>query len=612
MSVVFGTSREQITIAKLQYDCFNIEMLSNFILNKKRVKNIIVNNTNDIHMAAPDAVIVISKDRKIIAFNDAAERITGYKFRDIINTDFQILFRNSEKDSKYILSAINDNDSHINIPLNITTAEYAIVNVLATLTPVYQPKAGHLGVIIVLRDLQEMISLQDSLQKVNQKLLIERNLLDSVFNNINEGIFTVDLDKVITSFNSAAEKITGYSSKEAIDQKYWKTLKYYKTEFIDFCEAKMDKDNTIKNMELIVIKKTGAMIPIRLSVAHLYDNDNNITGCVFSFQDISELMNLTNQLEKQYHYDNIIGRSKRMQEIYQLMNSVVDSNSTVLITGESGTGKELVARALHFNSENKAKPFIAVNCSAFVETLLESELFGHEKGAFTGAINSKPGRFELAMDGTIFLDEIGDMPREIQVKLLRALDNREFERVGGTKTIKMEARIITATNRNLEKEVNESRFREDLFYRINVININLPPLRERQDDLSLLIEYFLEEFRIKFKKNIQFLSPNAMLVLQNYTWPGNIRELENVLERAFVVCNTDTIRVDSLPERLWIDNKYTESRTHFKNNLSLDAAEKSVIENILKKHNGHRGNAAKEMNMDRSTLWRKLKKYNLI
>ena len=567
---------------------------------------------NQINMAAPDGIIVISKDRKIIVFNEAAERITGYKFKDIISTDFQILFRNSEKDAKYILSSIKENDSHVNVTLNITTANSSTVDVIATLTPVFQPKTGHLGVIIVLRDMQEMISLQDSLQKINSELLIKSNLLDSVFNNINEGIFTINLEKRITSFNKAAELITGYTSKEAIDRDYWTILKYQKMEFREFYIAQLSENKPIKNFELIILQKSGARLPIRLSIAHLFNDINEITGYVLSFQDISELINLTDQLKKNYHYDNMIGRSKRMQEIFSLMHSVVDSHSTVLITGESGTGKELVARALHFNSEVKTKPFVTVNCSAFVETLLESELFGHEKGAFTGAISSKPGRFEIVKDGTLFLDEIGDMSRETQVKLLRVLDNREFERVGGTTTIKMNARIVTATNRNLEKEITKNRFREDLFYRINVININLPPLRERKDDLSLLIEYFLEKFRNQFKKNIQFLSPNALIVLQNYDWPGNIRELENVLERAFVVGSSDVIRVDCLPEKLWLNKKLIKPEENHNINQTLKETEKTIIENVLKKHNGHRGETAKELNMDRTTLWRKLKKYTLI
>jgi PAS domain S-box-containing protein len=571
------------------------------------MKNI---SNNQVHLAVPDAIIVISKDRNIIAFNNAAERLTGYKFKEIINTDFQILFHNSVKDFDFILSSIKGNNQHINITLNLTTANSTILEVLATITPIYQPKVGQLGIILVFRDMQEMISLQNSLQQVNQKLLSERNLLDSVFNNINEGIFTVNLKKEITSFNNAAENITGYTSKEAINNIYWSIFRYHKEEFIDFCESKMAKEKAIKNIELVIVQKKGLMIPIRLSVAHLYSN-NEITGCVFSFQDISELMNLARQLEKNYHYDNIIGRSKRMQEIYHLINSVADSNSTVLITGESGTGKELVARAIHFNSKSRTKPFIVVNCSAFVDTLLESELFGHEKGAFTGAIKTKLGRFELAQDGTIFLDEIGDIPRELQVKLLRALDNREFERVGGTTTININARIITATNKNLEQEVKEGRFRDDLFYRINVVNINLPPLHERIEDLSLLIEHFLEKFRNQFKKNIQFLSPNALLVLQKYEWPGNIRELENVLERAFVVCNTNTIRVDSLPERLWLDINRLQSNTVFDTSLSINEAEKFVISKALLKHKGHRGATAKELNIDRSTLWRKMKKFKL-
>lgn len=568
-------------------------------------------SNNDIPLAAPDAIIVISQNRKIITFNEAAERITGYKIKDVINTDFQMLFRNSDQDIKYILSSLEKNKSHVNITLNLTTSHYTVINVLASITPINQPNANLLGIILILRDMQEMVSLQDSLQQVNKKLLIERNLLDSVFNNINEGIFTIDLEKKITSFNDAAEIITGYKRDEAIGCEYWSILEYLKNEFRDFCESQFDKQKPIKNMELIIIQKYGLRVPIRLSVARLINNNGDISGCVFSFQDITELMNLTSHLDKEFHFDNIIGHSKQMQEIYLLMDSVMNSNTTILITGESGTGKELVARALHLYSDNKGKPFIAVNCSAFVETLLESELFGHEKGSFTGAIRSKPGRFEMANGGTIFLDEIGEMSRELQVKLLRVLDNREFERVGGIKTIKLNARIVTATNKNLENEIKENRFREDLYYRINVMNIHLPPLRERIDDISLLVEYFLKKFRRQFKKNIRFLSSNVLRIFEKYEWPGNIRELENVIEHAFVVCNTDTIRMDSLPEKIWLDKSFKPKNSILNTNLSIQDAERSVIENTLIKYQGHRGKAAEELNMDRSTLWRKMKKYNL-
>ena len=562
-------------------------------------------------LAAPDAIIVISHNRKIITFNEAAERITGYKTNDIIDTDFQILFRNSDQDIKYILSSLDENKSHVNITLNLTTSKYTVISVMAIITPIIQPNANLLGIILVLRDMQEMVSLQDSLQQVNRKLLIERNRLDSVFNNINEGIFTIDLDKKITSFNDAAETITGYKRDEAIGREYWLTMQYLKKEFQEFCQSELDKQKPIKNIELVIIRKDELRIHIRLSIARLLTNNGEVSGCVFSFQDISELMNLTSHLDIKYHFDNIIGHSKQMQKVYNLMDSVANSKTTVLVTGESGTGKELVARALHLHSDNKGKPFIAVNCGAFVETLLESELFGHEKGAFTGAIRSKPGRFEMANGGTIFLDEIGELSRELQVKLLRVLDNREFERVGGTETIKFDARIITATNKNLENEILKDRFREDLFYRINVLNIHLPPLKDRIDDISLLVEYFLKKFRRQFNKDIRFLSSNVLRIFKIYEWPGNIRELENVIEHTFVVCNTDTIRMDSLPEKLWLDKSYQSKSSSSNTNSSLLDAEKSVIENTLNKHKGHRGKTAEELNMDRSTLWRKIKKYNL-
>jgi len=302
-----------------------------------------------------------------------------------------------------------------------------------------------------------------------------------------------------------------------------------------------------------------------------------------------------------------------MQNIYTLLEHVSQTDSTVLITGESGTGKELIARAIHVNSERNNQPFMAVNCSAFVETLLESELFGHERGAFTGAIKTKPGRFELAQNGTLFLDEIGDLSHQVQVKLLRVLETRQFERVGGTKPILMKARIIVATNKNLKKEIEENRFREDLFYRINVVNIHLPPLRERIEDLPILIEHFLQKFRKKFKKNIKYISPDAFQLLKKYNWPGNIRELENVLEHVFVLCSQDTINTTSLPEwliQIVLSKKPGISDTIIKE--TIKEAEKLHIISILNKYKGDRNKVAEALGIDKSTLWRKMKKFNLL
>ncbi|MDO8585471.1 MAG: sigma-54 dependent transcriptional regulator [Armatimonadota bacterium] len=264
---------------------------------------------------------------------------------------------------------------------------------------------------------------------------------------------------------------------------------------------------------------------------------------------INENQDLRQQLKSRYKFDNIVGSSGRMQEVYKIVERVASSRASVLIRGESGTGKELIARALHYNSNRAAMPFVPVVCVALSEQLLESELFGHEKGSFTGAIGQKPGRFEMAHKGTLFLDEIGDIPGNVQMKLLRVLQEREFERVGGLKTIKVDVRVVTATNQNLETAVKEGKFREDLFYRLQVVQINLPPLRERKEDIPALVEHFIGKYARDNGSDIKFASPEALETMLQYNWPGNVRQLENTVERAIVLADPDAqlITPDLLP-----------------------------------------------------------------
>ncbi len=260
---------------------------------------------------------------------------------------------------------------------------------------------------------------------------------------------------------------------------------------------------------------------------------------------------LSEQLQDRYQFDNIIGKSAVMRQIYQLIEKVAPSKATVLITGESGTGKELIARSIHFNSPRRMQPFISVNCGALPETLLESELFGHEKGAFSGAVSQRKGRFELAHEGTLFLDEVSEMSPHLQVKLLRILQEMEFERVGGTSTLKVDVRVVAASNRDLKEEVAANRFRNDLFYRLNVVHIHLPPLRERTDDIPLLVNHFLGKHRGGDSQQLLGIAPEAMRVLLDYSWPGNVRELENVIERTVILSSDDLIRASDLPVEIW-------------------------------------------------------------
>jgi Nif-specific regulatory protein len=319
---------------------------------------------------------------------------------------------------------------------------------------------------------------------------------------------------------------------------------------------------------------------------------------------------LKRELQQKYDFRNIVGTSKEMRDVYEQIAQVAPSGATVLIRGESGTGKELVAHAIHYNSPRSSKPFVKVNCAALPESLIESELFGHEKGAFTGAIATRKGRFELADTGTIFLDEIGDLSPAMQVKLLRALQEREFERVGGTETIKVNVRLITATNVDLEQAVSDGRFRSDLYYRLNVFSIYLPPLRERKTDILLLADHFLEKYGRQNGKRIKRISTPAIDMLMTYHWPGNVRELENVVERATLVCEGNVIHGYHLPPTL-----QTAEGSGTVTKMSLDQAisafEKDLIQDALKTTRGNRARAARLLDTTERILGYKVKKYEI-
>lgn len=314
---------------------------------------------------------------------------------------------------------------------------------------------------------------------------------------------------------------------------------------------------------------------------------------------------LTQALEKRYSFGNMIGKNARMQEIYELISDISNTDSTVLILGESGTGKELIARAIHFNSSRKNKPFVVANCSAYSQNLLESELFGHEKGAFTGAIRRKIGRFELAHGGTIFLDEIGEVSPPTQILLLRVLQDHRFERVGGEETLEVDVRVIAATNKNLMEEMKKGTFREDLFYRLNVIPISLPPLRERKDDISFLASHFLEKLSQEKGKEIANFSPEVMDIFLAHPWPGNVRELENVIEHAVIIAKKDEIYTKDLPRYLFQRLLQTEEP------VSLQDVEKNFILKTLKELNWNKHQAAKKLKINRSTLYGKMRRYGL-
>jgi len=320
---------------------------------------------------------------------------------------------------------------------------------------------------------------------------------------------------------------------------------------------------------------------------------------------IEENISLHRRLEERYRFENIIARSPRMQQVVEVIKIVAKSNASVLITGETGTGKELVAQAIHSQSHRHGKPFVAVSCAALPETLLESELFGHEKGAFTGAYAQKKGKFEIANRGTLFLDEIGEMSANIQVHLLRVLEGREFTRVGGNEPIKVDVRIISATNRNIKEAVAEGQFREDLYYRLNVVNIELPSLRERKEDIPLLVQHFLKKFAQENNKEITGFSPGATDFLLRYDWPGNVRELENAIERAVILAKSRLIKINDLPQHRLV------AACAISREKDLKEVEKNHIVNVLAETGGNYAEAARVLGISRMTLYNKAKAYGL-
>ena len=429
--------------------------------------------------------------------------------------------------------------------------------------------------------------------------------LGRILDSVSDGIITIDPEMRIISFNRAASAITGFARDEAVGKRFSDVFSDELTEGSTLVRNALHKAEYVSDIERQIVGKAGQRRLVRITINALCKAGGVPAGVVIALRDIQQIHELREQLKGQSAFNAIVGKNHKMREIYRLIEQVADSHASVLVQGESGTGKELVARAIHRQSPRRDQPFVTVNCAALVETLLESELFGHVKGAFTGASNAKLGRFELADGGTIFLDEIGDVSPPVQVKLLRVLQEKEFEHVGDSKTNKVDVRVIAASNKNLWELVHEGRFRDDLYYRLKVVTINLPSLRERRDDIPLLVQHFVEKFNRQTGKALLGATREAMAALMSYLWPGNIRELENAIEHAFVLCRAQYFGLDDLPEEI------AKARL-CEDFADLDAPaegslERQKILNTLKSAGGL-NEAARRLGISRTTLWRKLKR----
>lgn len=437
---------------------------------------------------------------------------------------------------------------------------------------------------------------------------INSDVTSIILESISDGVFTVDPDWKITSFNKAAESITGVPREEAIGRHCWEVFRSNMCEKGCALRRTMSNGKSASSSSTFIINSEKQRIPISVSTSLLKDKDGTVLGGVETFRDLSLVEELRKELDNRYQIGDMVSRSPIMQKMFQILPQVAESDSTVLIAGETGTGKELLARAVHDLSIRKDKPFVAINCGALPDNLLESELFGYKAGAFTNANKDKPGHFAAAQGGTIFLDEIGDTSSAFQVKLLRVLEERKYIPLGSIQPIDADIRIIAASNKNLDEEVREGSFRQDLYYRINVVQLVLPPLRDRREDIPLLVERFINRMNRLRGKSLTGIEEETLHFLMSHDYPGNVRELENIIERAFVLCPDSRIQARHLPPEI-VPQPALQSSGTLEN--ARESSETQSILDALKRNRYNRLATAKELGVHKSTLFRKIKRLGI-
>jgi len=549
-----------------------------------------------------DAAFTVDRDFRITSFNRAAEDITGvHRCGAIGKKCHEILRANICKATCALKQSIDTGRDVVSQKVYIQDVEGDLVPVSVSTSALRNEAGEIIGGVETFRD----ISALEALRK-------EVSLGDFVLDSIADGAFTVDKELQISSFNRAAEDITGVHRSEAIGKKCYEVFR------ADICKStcalkkSIATGRDVANHKAYILDVENDLVPISVSTSALRNEAGEIVGGVETFRDISALEALRKEISEKYSFQDIISKNHKIRNIFATLPDIAGSDSTVLIEGPSGSGKELFAKAIHSLSKRKGR-YVTLNCGALPDTLLESELFGYQKGAFTDAKKDKPGRFALAENGTIFLDEIGDISPALQLKLLRVLQEKEYEPLGGTSSRKADVRVIAATNKSLKGQVDEGSFRADLFYRLNVIKITLPPLAERSEDIPLLVDHFVKKFNRLKSKAIKDVSPDVLDVLMRHEYPGNVRELENIVEYCFVLCHGDTIEKNHLPEGVIPATSTEEApseKMRFEVNPLLDA-ESSTVFAALQKFNGHRAKAAAYLGIEKTTLWRKMKKYGI-
>ncbi|MDM8540280.1 sigma 54-interacting transcriptional regulator [Desulfococcaceae bacterium HSG9] len=536
--------------------------------------------------------------RNITAINHCAQGLMNLREAEVLGQDCREIFTGVPcMVSCLFQKNRHDNAHEPDILLRDEDEAEHLITRLAT--PIYDNTRKVIGCLTILQDHSPII---DLINRIHYEERSSKMILD----NLDVGVFTVNRSGLITFFNTAAEKISGYNRSQVLGKPCALLFSGKTPSEAKMLQESVDTGEERNNLRGRIITKVGVTIPIKARYMALRNEKGAVVGGLATFHDMTLVHQYRKTVRDRYTCYDMIGKSPALQKIFQLVDVISESDATVLIEGATGTGKDLLAKVIHSASQRSGKPMVKVNCAALPDNLLESEIFGYVKGAFTGADRDKPGRFQEAEGGTIFLDEIGDLPLMLQAKLLRVIEEKEFYPLGARHILKADVRIISATNRGLEQLVAERLFREDLFYRLNVMRLELPPIKERREDLPLLIHHIFRQLCTSKTRSLPVISPKTMEILLNFDYPGNVREIENILEHALIVSKNDVIHPQHLPE-------YLQKRIGV-----LKAAkpnrypnEKQRILEILHKNNWHKGKTALAMGINRSTLWRKMKLYKL-
>ena len=544
-------------------------------------------------------------NRTIRAINYNAQALIGMREKEVIGNDCREIFTGVPCVVRCVFA--EDHGNHTGgADIEIIDENFERHFITRIATPIYDSNREIVGCLTILQDHSPITDL------INRVHYEERSL-KMILDNLDIGIFTVNRGGLITFFNTAAEKISGYSRRRILGKPCSVILENKKTPDLNLLKETIADGVSHSTQQGMLIDKEGMSIPIQAKYMALRNEKETVVGGIATFQDLTLIHQLTKAISNRYTFQDMIGRAPAMQKIFKMVNVVAESDVTVLIEGSTGTGKDLLAKVIRAASRRRDRVLVKVNCAAIPENLLESEMFGYAKGAFTGADTDKPGRFEEADGGTIFLDEIGDLPLALQAKLLQILEDQEFYPLGSRQTKKVDVRIICATNRGLEGLVAKRQFREDLFYRINVLRIELPPLMDRRSDIPLLIKHIMRQLCAANDYVKPKISKEAMKTLLNFNYPGNIRELENILEHALIICRGDAIQPKHLPDYILNHSPIPSPDITRSSPLKdrIDHTESRKILDTLTRYNGHRAKTAEALGIDRTTLWRKMKHYGI-